>query len=215
MGLRATRTAEPLSLCAEAAARTLASSLDPRPAEAIARVVKYRNVNAFHVLGALFALWAVTLAALGITREDFPRTRGQALAVGTLSVLLAVAAIGSGIITSALEEEEDEGGAEAEGQAPEGEGRTLRITADPGGELRFDTRALEAEAGQVTIRMENPSSVPHNVSIDGGGVDEEGKTVRQGGTSTVRAELRPGEYAFYCSVAGHREGGMEGTLTVR
>jgi plastocyanin len=172
-------------------------------------------VNAFHVLGALFALWAVIVTALGITRADFPRTRGQALAAGTLSVLLAVGAIGSGIITSALEEEEDEGGAEAEGQAPEGEGRTLSIAADPGGELRFDTRALEAQAGQVTIRMENPSSVPHNVSIDGGGVDEEGKTVRQGGTSTARAELRRGEYAFYCSVAGHREGGMEGTLTVR
>jgi plastocyanin len=178
-------------------------------------VVKYRNVNAFHVLGALFALWAVTLAALGITREDFPRAGGQTLAVGTLSVLLAVGAIGSGIITSALEEEEEEGGDEAAGQAPEGEGRTLSITADPGGELRFDTRALEAEAGQVTIRMANPSSVPHNVSIDGGGVDEEGKTVGQGGTSTVRAELRPGEYEFYCSVAGHREGGMEGELAVR
>jgi plastocyanin len=178
-------------------------------------VVKYRNVNAFHVLGALFALWAVTLAALGITREDFPRAGGQTLAVGTLSVLLAVGAIGSGIITSALEEEEEEGGDEAADQAREGEGRMLSITADPGGELRFDTRALDAQAGQVTIRMENPSPVPHNVSIDGGGVDEEGKTVGQGGTSTVRAELRPGEYEFYCSVAGHREGGMEGALAVR
>jgi plastocyanin len=171
-------------------------------------------VNAFHVFGALFAIWAVTVAALGITREDFPRTGGQALAVGTLSVLLALAAIGSAIITSSLEEEE-EGGAEAAGQAPEGEGRTLSITADPGGELRFDTRALEAQAGQVTIRMENPSDVPHNVSIEGGRVDEEGKTVGQGGTSSVRAELRPGEYTFYCSVAGHREAGMEGELTVR
>ena len=171
-------------------------------------------MNAFHVLGALFAVWAVTLAALGITREDFPRAGGQTLVVGTLSVLLALGAIGSGIITSALEDEE-EAGDEAAGQAPEGEGRTLSITADPGGELRFDTRTLEAQAGQVTIRMDNPSSVPHNVSIDGGGVDEEGKTVGQGGASTARAELRPGEYAFYCSVAGHREGGMEGALTVR
>ena len=66
-------------------------------------------MNAFHVLGALFALWALILAGLGITREDFPRSRGQALAVGTLSVLLAAAAIGSGIITGALEEEEEEG----------------------------------------------------------------------------------------------------------
>jgi plastocyanin len=180
-------------------------------------VVKYRSVNAFHVLGALFALWAVALAGLGITREDFPRAGGQTLAVGALSVLLAVAAISSGILTSALEDEEEEGAAEAAGQPAEGGGggRMLSIAADPGGALRFDTRSLEAQAGQVTIQMENPSTVPHNVSIDGGGVDEEGNTVEQGGTSTVRAELRPGEYAFYCSVPGHRESGMEGSLTVR
>jgi plastocyanin len=171
-------------------------------------------VNAFHVLGGLFALWAIILAGLGITREDFPSSRGQALVVGTLSVLFAAAAIGSGIITGALEEEEGEG--EAAGPAAGRAGaRTLRLSADPGGELRFDKRSLEARAGRVTIAMTNPSSVPHNVSIEGDGVDQHGETVGQGGRSTVRAELRPGEYDFYCSVPGHRQGGMEGTLTVR
>jgi plastocyanin len=171
-------------------------------------------VNAFHVLGGLFAAWAVILATLGITREGFPRSGRETLAVGTLSVVLAVAAIGSAIITSALEEEEEEG--EAAGAPVEGEGgRVLRLSADPGGDLRFDTSALEARAGQVTVRMENPSSVPHNVSIEGRGVDEEGRTVGQGGTSSVSAELRSGEYQFYCSVSGHRQAGMEGTLTVR
>jgi len=168
-------------------------------------------VNAFHVIGGLFAVWAVVLTALGIRRTDFPRAGAQTLAVGTVSVLLAAGAIGSGIVTSALEEEEHE----SEAEAVRGDGRTLTLAADPGGELRFDTEALEARAGRVTIRMENPSSVPHNVSIEGRGVDEEGKTVGQGGTSSVTAELRPGEYDFYCSVAGHREGGMEGTLAVR
>jgi uncharacterized cupredoxin-like copper-binding protein len=38
--------------------------------------------------------------------------------------------------------------------------------------------------------------------------------VGQGGTSTVSASLKPGTYTFYCSVPGHREGGMEGKLTV-
>jgi hypothetical protein len=66
-------------------------------------------VNAFHVFGALFARWAIVLAGLGITRSDFPRSRGEALAVGTLSVLLAIAAIGSGIVTGALEEEKRKG----------------------------------------------------------------------------------------------------------
>jgi plastocyanin len=175
-------------------------------------------VNAFHVIGGLFAVWAVVLTAIGIRREDFPRPGLQTVAVGTISILLAASAIGSGIVTSALEEEEEEGHAEEAGErqgAGEGGGRVLPLSADPGGELSFDTETLEASAGRLTLQMDNPSSVPHNVSIEGRGVDEEGRTVGQGGTSTVTAELQPGEYDFYCSVPGHRAGGMEGTLTVR
>jgi hypothetical protein len=139
-------------------------------------------VNAFHVIGALFAIWALTLAAVGITRENFPRGGRQTLAVGTVSVLLAVSAIGSGIITSALEEEEEE--ETGEPAAEERGGRALRLSANPGGELSFDRPSLEARAGPVTLVMDNPSSVPHNVSIEGRGVNEEGET-------SARAAGRP------------------------
>jgi plastocyanin len=171
-------------------------------------------VNAFHVIGALFALWAVILSIGGIARDDFPRAGFPTLAVGLISVLLAAGAIGSGVITSALEEEE-EGEEAGQAEAAEGGRGALALAADPGGDLSFDKQSLEAPAGQVTIRMENPSSLPHNVSVEGDGVDEEGETVEKGGTSEVSAELSAGEYTFYCSVSGHREGGMEGTLTVR
>ena len=36
-----------------------------------------------------------------------------------------------------------------------------------------------------------------------------------GGTSTIKVDLRPGEYTFFCTVDAHRAGGMEGTLTVK
>jgi uncharacterized cupredoxin-like copper-binding protein len=170
-------------------------------------------VNAFHVIGSLFALWALTLAAVGITREGFPRGGRQTVAVGMVSVLLAVSAIGSAIITSALEEDEEE--ETAQPAAKERGGSALRLSADPGGELRFDRQSLDARAGQITLVMDNPSSVPHNISIEGRGVDQEGDTVGEGGRSTVRAKLRPGDYNFYCSVPGHRQAGMQGTLTVK
>ena len=69
-------------------------------------------MNAFHVCGGLFAAWAVIVSFVGITREDFPGSAGAERAVAAISLLLAVATIGSAIITSANEEEEH--GAEEE-----------------------------------------------------------------------------------------------------
>ena len=71
-------------------------------------------MNAFHVCGILLAAWALTVSFLGITREDFPASPGAARAVGAISVLLAIAAIGTAIYTSATEEEEPEEGGETE-----------------------------------------------------------------------------------------------------
>ena len=67
-------------------------------------------MNAFHVCGALFAIWAVVVAVLGITRENFPGSKGALRLVGAISVLLAVLAIGSAIYVGATEES---GGKEA------------------------------------------------------------------------------------------------------
>jgi hypothetical protein len=68
-----------------------------------------RAVNAFHVCGALFAAWAVIVSFVGITREDFPASPRAERAVAAVSVLLALATVGSAIITSANEEEEHGG----------------------------------------------------------------------------------------------------------
>jgi plastocyanin len=95
------------------------------------------------------------------------------------------------------------------------DGGQLEIPADPDGALAYTFGSAQAEAGQVTLRSPNESSVPHNIALEGGGVNEEGEVVQDGGVSTVEAEVRPGEYTFFCSVPGHREGGMEGTLTVK
>ena len=169
----------------------------------------------FYVIGGLTAVWAVVLAGLGITRHAFPGTPGATRVVMAISAVLVTGSIGSAIISGALEEEEPEAEAAeaaAEEEAPAGE--EVELSADPGGALAFDTSELEAGAGTVTLAMANPSQIPHNVSLEGDGVDEEGDTVGEGETSTVSAEVEAGEYTFYCSVPGHQEGGMEGTLTV-
>ncbi len=189
-------------------------------------------MNAFHVVGALFAAWAVLVAVLGIRREGFPGGRTQGFVVGTISVVLALGAISTAIYTAATEEHggEEEAHAERseqaveegrEGERPaentfddEGEGTRLELRADPSGDLKFDKAELTAPAGPVIVEMENPAEIEHDVSLEGRGVDERGKVVGKGGTSTVTVELAKGEYTYYCSVPGHRQGGMEGTLTV-
>jgi plastocyanin len=92
---------------------------------------------------------------------------------------------------------------------------TLKLSADSSGALKFDKSTLSTKAGDVTIDMKNPSPVQHNVAIEGNGVDEAGEVVSKGGTSTVSADLKAGKYTFYCSVDGHRQAGMQGTLTVK
>jgi plastocyanin len=100
------------------------------------------------------------------------------------------------------------------GGASGGGGETLKLTADPDGALKFDKSSLTAKAGKVTIVMDNPSDLPHAVEIEGQGVEVAGDTVMKGGVSKASAELKAGEYEFYCPVGNHRDAGMEGTLTV-
>jgi hypothetical protein len=61
-------------------------------------------VNAYHVCGVLFAIWAVSVSFFGITHEDFPATRGAQRMVAAVSVLLAAATIGSAIYIGATED---------------------------------------------------------------------------------------------------------------
>ena len=98
-------------------------------------------------------------------------------------------------------------------EAGGGGAQTLKLAADPGGALKFDKTELSAKPGKVTVVMDNESSVPHAVEVEGKGVEEETKTVT-GATADVTVDLKAGKYEFYCPVDGHRQAGMEGTLTV-
>jgi plastocyanin len=91
---------------------------------------------------------------------------------------------------------------------------TLQLAADPEA-LLFDTDELAAKAGELVIEFTNPSAIPHNVVIEGESGDLGGTPQITNDSATLDIPaIEPGEYTFYCSVLGHREAGMEGTLTV-
>jgi plastocyanin len=106
------------------------------------------------------------------------------------------------------------GGGATTGGGGGGGGSTIQISADPSGALEFEETSVEATAGAVTIDFTNDSSLPHDVKIEGNGVEGEGTDEVTGGSVSATVDLQPGTYTFYCSVDGHRAAGMEGTLVV-
>lgn len=143
-----------------------------------------------------------------------------AVALAMLLAALALAACGGDDDTTA--EATTDGGATetAEAETTEAEGGasgggTVAIEADPGGALAYTTTEASAEAGEVVVEFTNDSPVPHDVDVEDteGNVVLETDVISESGES-ASAELEAGEYTFYCSVPGHREAGMEGTLTV-
>jgi plastocyanin len=143
------------------------------------------------------------------------------LPVAILLVLaaLGLAACGGGSSSSSestaaetTQEEAPAGGGEKEAS---GGSEALKIEAAPSG-LAFASDTAKATAGNVTVDFKNPQSVPHDVAIEdaGGEVIAETEVTSEGEASTT-AELEPGTYTFFCTIPGHREAGMEGTLTVK
>ena len=106
------------------------------------------------------------------------------------------------------------GGEEAQGAGGGAASTTLEVEASPTA-LAYDTTSLTAKAGKVTIDFKNPSPIPHNVVIEENGKELAGFEPIAEGEESESAELKPGTYTFFCSVPGHREAGMEGTLTVK
>ena len=94
-------------------------------------------------------------------------------------------------------------------------GGKLEIDADPTGALSFKVSKAIAKAGSLTLQMANQASIQHDISVKGNGINKQGPRVSKGGTSKIAVSLKPGKYEFYCSVPGHEQGGMKGTLTVR
>lgn len=179
------------------------------------------DITAFHVVGGVLALWAVVLSALGVMRHDFPGKGAGQRVVMAISALLVAGAIGTAIGTAKdAPKGGPKGGAEAgkvnKAAPPSGPIKTLPISADPSGQFRFDKAALQAAPGSVRITMNNLSPVPHNIALEGpGGVKEQGPTVAKGGSSEIEATVQPGSYTYFCAVPGHRQAGMQGTLTVK
>jgi plastocyanin len=122
----------------------------------------------------------------------------------------------SGAAAEPESEAEPESKAEPESgsEAAAGAGSTLKLAASPTA-IAFNTTSLTAKAGKVTIDFNNPAAIEHDVAIEKEGKEIAVSELISESETSVSAELEPGTYTFLCTVPGHAEAGMEGTLTVK
>jgi plastocyanin len=92
----------------------------------------------------------------------------------------------------------------------------LTLAANPNDELTFNKRALVAKKPVVRIDFTNNARLRHDLTIAArNGAVIAATPPFRGGARALMISLKPGKYTYYCSVLGHRGGGMQGTLVVR
>jgi uncharacterized cupredoxin-like copper-binding protein len=138
------------------------------------------------------------------------KTRTPALLVLALGAVLLAAGCGGGSSSSSSAP-----AATTPVSSSGGAAQTVEIDVAQTG-LAYTTTSATAKAGTVTLKSMNPQSIEHDISIESsdGSINQKGNLVANGDVSEVTVDLKPGTYTFYCSVPGHKEAGMSGTLTV-
>ena len=100
----------------------------------------------------------------------------------------------------------DQGYVEPKGASTE----TIPIVAQ---NFSFTPDKITAKPGIATMELTAKSGV-HDLVFDGAYSGFRLEADSGGGSQKLKIDLKPGKYTFYCSYPGHRQAGMEGTLTV-
>ncbi len=100
------------------------------------------------------------------------------------------------------------------GAAATGAGGTVDLTAT---DYKFNPSDSTVKSGNVTFTLKNDGQTEHSLEIeDVNGSDQEIEgDVSPGQDGTLKVNLPPGKYEFYCPVDDHKEMGMEGEITVQ
>jgi plastocyanin len=100
-------------------------------------------------------------------------------------------------------------GASEGGEGDGGGGGATFVAVD----IAFESAPESLPAGETEVMLQNNGAAVHDVTFEELG-DETVVSANGGETQSGTATLEAGELTYYCSVPGHREAGMEGTLTV-
>ncbi|MFM8526741.1 MAG: cupredoxin domain-containing protein [bacterium] len=182
------------------------------------------NYELFLIFGGLLVLSALAISFVGVKSDKFPGSRGVLLGLTTFFFALVMGTAAFGWLHAVDEQHHrehepmaEESAAKQEAGVPMsgmGAKTELALTSPASGALVYSPEGLKAAAGAVEIVYDNPSMVPHNVALEFEGKEIGKSQIVTDGKTTLRLDLDPGEYVFYCTVPGHRQAGMEGDLLV-
>lgn len=66
-------------------------------------------MHSFYFAGGVLVAWALLVSAIGVFKPEFPGSTAVARAVGVISVILVIAAIGTAIYDATTESDDGEG----------------------------------------------------------------------------------------------------------
>ncbi|OGZ60660.1 MAG: hypothetical protein A2919_02045 [Candidatus Spechtbacteria bacterium RIFCSPLOWO2_01_FULL_43_12] len=133
--------------------------------------------------------------------------------IAIISVVVWVALPGTSPIEEAVDEITNEPASEESTQEPSG--RVIQVSGD---EYSFSPNTINVTAGEaVVIEFTNSGNMQHDFVVDvAEGITLRTPVIGPGETTSLHVDIPSGvdSFAFYCSVAGHRELGMEGGFVI-
>jgi plastocyanin len=90
-------------------------------------------------------------------------------------------------------------------------GSTINVVAK---EFAFTLAPAQMQAGSITFAVTNEGQAVHDFHIQGNGVEARTTHLEAGQRDSFTLQLPPGTYRYKCTVGGHDNLGMQGTLTV-
>lgn len=182
---------------------------------------KWANVKTFGLAALVAGVLSVSLAACGnaaATPADTSNSGQAAVASATTAPAAPTAALATA--PAAVQATAPaEASATVPATAPAASAPSQAASAPVEvklSEWAITPGSLTVPAGKVTFVVSNDGKYPHNLTVQSAS-GEAGKTPnfkKADGSKNLELDLQPGTYTLLCSIPGHAEQGMKGTLTV-